>query len=214
NYLCAFGRYAALKAKVRRLFHVQQSIFGAADFRRGGFERGAASRPEREPDRRRQKGRQGRRLWFVGVGHRGLGLRRVQEKNRHRGRILARAGDQGDGPGVERASRGKTLVDVILTNDNPMQIMVKEGLFAKYDSPAAKEFTKDAIDPNLGPRYRNVVIGVVYNRDVIKPADAPKSLEDLVKPQYRGKLVMPDPTQHTTTTQWVASLDKLMGKEK
>ena len=92
--------------------------------------------------------------------------------------------------------------------------MLKEGLFAKYDSPSAKDFTKDSIDPNLGPRYRNVVIGVVYNKDIIKPADAPKTLEDLVKPQYRGKLVMPDPTQHTTTTQWIASLDKLMGKEK
>ena len=109
---------------------------------------------------------------------------------------------------------GKPLFDIILTNDNPMQIMFKEGLFAKYESPSAKEFTKESIDPNLGPRYRNVVIGVVYNKDVLKPADAPKSLEDLVKPQYRGKLVMPDPTQHTTTTQWVASLDKLMGKEK
>jgi iron(III) transport system substrate-binding protein len=109
---------------------------------------------------------------------------------------------------------GKPLFDIILTNDNPMQIMLKEGIFAKYDSPSAKDFTKDSIDPNLGPRYRNVIIGVVYNKDVIKPADAPKSLEDLVKPQYRGKLVMPDPTQHTTTTQWVASLDKLMGKEK
>ena len=109
---------------------------------------------------------------------------------------------------------GKPLFDIILTNDNPMQIMFQEGLFAKYDSPSAKEFTKESIDPNLGPRYRNVVIGVVYNKDIIKPADAPKSLEDLVKPQYRGKLVMPDPTQHTTTTQWVASLDKLMGKEK
>jgi iron(III) transport system substrate-binding protein len=109
---------------------------------------------------------------------------------------------------------GKPLFDIILTNDNPMQIMSKEGLFAKYDSPAAKEFTPESIDPNLGPRYRNVVIGVVYNKDIIKPADAPKSLEDLVKPQYRGKLVMPDPTQHTTTTQWVASLDKVMGKEK
>src|SRR6266566_5689237 len=109
---------------------------------------------------------------------------------------------------------GKPLFDIILTNDNPMQIMFKEGLFAKYDSPSAKDFTKESIDPNLGPRYRNVVIGVVYNKDVIKPADAPKSLEDLVKPQYRGKLVMPDPTQHTTTTQWVASLEKLMGKEK
>jgi len=109
---------------------------------------------------------------------------------------------------------GKPLFDVILTNDNPLQIMHKHGIFAKYDSPSAKEFSKDAIDPNLGPRYRNVIVGVVYNKSVIKPADAPKSLEDLLKPQYKGKLVMPDPTQHTTTTQWVASLWKLMGKEK
>ena len=109
---------------------------------------------------------------------------------------------------------GKPLFDIILTNDNPMQIMFKQGLFAKYNSPTASDFPKDAIDPNLGPRYRNVIIGVVYNKDLVKPADAPKTLEDLVKPQYRGKLVMPDPTQHTTTTQWVASLWKLMGKEK
>ena len=109
---------------------------------------------------------------------------------------------------------GKPLFDVILTNDNPLQIMHKEGIFAKYDSPSAKDFPKDAIDPNLGPRYRNVIIGVVYNKSIIKPADAPKSLEDLLKPQYKGKLVMPDPTQHTTTTQWVASLFKIMGKEK
>jgi len=109
---------------------------------------------------------------------------------------------------------GKPLFDVMLTNDNPMQIMQKEGIFAKYDSPSAKGFPKDAIDPNLGPRYRNVIVGVVYNKGIIKPADAPKSLEDLLKPQYRGKIVMPDPTQHTTTTQWVSSLHKLMGQEK
>ena len=84
---------------------------------------------------------------------------------------------------------GKPLFDIILTNDNPMQIMFKEkGEFCEYDSPAAKDFTKESIDPNLGPRYRNVVIGVVYNKNIVSPADAPKSLEDLVKPQYRGKL--------------------------
>src|SRR5919109_4809865 len=55
---------------------------------------------------------------------------------------------------------GKPLFDIILTNDNPMQIMQKEGIFAKYDSPSAKDFTAESIDPNLGPRYRNVVIGV------------------------------------------------------
>jgi iron(III) transport system substrate-binding protein len=109
---------------------------------------------------------------------------------------------------------GRPLFDIILTNDNPMRIMQKEGIFAKYDTPSAKDFPKDAVDPELGPRYRNVIVGIVYNTKAISAADAPKSLEDLVNPKYRGKLVMPDPTQHTTTTQWVASLDKVLGKEK
>ena len=88
-----------------------------------------------------------------------------------------------------------------------MQILLKEGIFANYESPSAKEFTKESIHPNLGPRYRNVMIGILYNKSIIKPADAPKSIEDLLKAQYRGKIVMADPTQHTTTTQWVASLE-------
>jgi iron(III) transport system substrate-binding protein len=109
---------------------------------------------------------------------------------------------------------GKPLFDAVLTNDNPMQIMLKEGIFAKYDSPSAKEFAKEAIDPGLGPRYRNVIIGILYNKDMIKGADVPKSVEDLIKPQYQGKIVMPDPTQHTTTTQWLASLEKVLSKER
>ena len=38
-----------------------------------------------------------------------------------------------------------------------------------------------------------------------------ESLEDLLKPQYAGKLVIPDASQHTTTAQWMASLHKVMG---
>ena len=87
-------------------------------------------------------------------------------------------------------------------------------VFAKYESPSAADYPKSLIDPNLGPNYRTLLIGIVYNKNSIKPADAPKSFEDLVKPQFKGKLIMPDPTQHTTTTQWVASLPKLLGKER
>ena len=39
---------------------------------------------------------------------------------------------------------GKPLFDMIITNDAPMQIMLKEGIFAKYDSPSAKAFAKDS----------------------------------------------------------------------
>jgi iron(III) transport system substrate-binding protein len=109
---------------------------------------------------------------------------------------------------------GKPLFDVVLTNSAPMRVLKRADIFAKYDSPSAKEFPAEAVDPVLGPRYRNVVIGIMYNTDGIKPADAPKSLEDLLKPEYRGKVVMPDPTQHTTTSQWLGSLYKVMGKEK
>ena len=58
---------------------------------------------------------------------------------------------------------GKFIADVILINDNPMRIMQKQGYFQPYTSPTAADYPKDAIDPDLGPRYRNVVIGVMYN---------------------------------------------------
>jgi iron(III) transport system substrate-binding protein len=109
---------------------------------------------------------------------------------------------------------GKPLYDVILTNDNPMEIMQKEGIFAKYDSPAVKDYPDSAINPETGPIYRFAIVAVVYNKSVIKPGDIPKSLEDLLKPQFREKLAMPDPTQDTTTMRWLSSLHKLLGKER
>jgi iron(III) transport system substrate-binding protein len=109
---------------------------------------------------------------------------------------------------------GKPLFDVAVTIADPMHLMQSEGVFAKYESPSAAGYPKSLIDPNLGPNYRTLLIGLVYNKHMIKAVDAPKSFEDLIKPQFKGKLVMPDPTQHTTTTQWVASLPKLLGKEK
>jgi len=109
---------------------------------------------------------------------------------------------------------GKPLFDVVATTGDHMHLMAKEGAFAKYESPSFKGFAKEAIDPRLGARYRNVLYGVIYNKNDIKPSEAPKTLEDVVKPAYRGKLVMPHPVNHTLTTQWLASLDKIMGKPR
>jgi iron(III) transport system substrate-binding protein len=112
------------------------------------------------------------------------------------------------------ARAGKPQADVVLTTTSTLKLIQKDGLLAKYDSPANKAFPKEVTDPNLGPAYRSTVIGVVYHTGMIKKADAPKTLEDIVKPQYKGKLVVPDPSVHTTTAQWMASLHKIMGKEK
>lgn len=108
----------------------------------------------------------------------------------------------------------KPVFDVMLNNSGAMYVLKKEGLFFSYASAAAKAYPKEVIDPVLGPVYRNTPIGIIFNKELVKPADAPKSLEDLLNPKYKSKLVMPDPTQHTTTLQWLASLYKIMGKEK
>jgi len=109
---------------------------------------------------------------------------------------------------------GKPIFDVVATTGDHMHLMAKEGAFIKYESPSLKGFAKDAIDPVLGARYRNVLYGVIYNKNGIKASEAPKTLEDVVKPEYRGKLVMPHPVNHTLTTQWLASLDKIMAKAR
>jgi len=109
---------------------------------------------------------------------------------------------------------GKTQSDVIVTNSTPMLIMLKEKVFTKYISPTSKDFAPDIVHPELGPRYRTGVVGVIYNKSIIKPEAAPKSLEDLLKPEFRGKVAMPDPTRRVIAASWPASLYKLMGKEK
>jgi iron(III) transport system substrate-binding protein len=109
---------------------------------------------------------------------------------------------------------GKSVFDVMVNNSGAIHVMKKEGMFAKYISSSASAFPKDVIDPDVGPVYRNTPVGIVYNKGLVKPVDAPKSLEDLLHPKYKGKFVMPDPTQHTTTLQWIASLYKITGKEK
>ncbi len=109
---------------------------------------------------------------------------------------------------------GKQLFDVTLNHRPLLKIMKKEGIIGTYESPAFKFFPPEVIDREVGPAYRNVIIGILYNEAYIKPDQAPKSYEDLLDPKWKGKFVMADPTTNTTTTQWLASFHKIMGKEK
>jgi iron(III) transport system substrate-binding protein len=109
---------------------------------------------------------------------------------------------------------GKPGFDVVAITGDHMRLMANEGAIGKYNSPSLKAFAKEAIDPVLGARYRNIMYGVIYNKAMLKAGEYPKTLEDIVKPEYRGKLVMPHPTGHTLTTQWLASLDKIMPKQR
>ena len=86
---------------------------------------------------------------------------------------------------LERASSerraNKVGYDLVLNNAGPMEILLSEGALAKYDSPMAKNFAAEFQHPQLGPSYRTSIVGIVYNKSIISPDKAPKSLEDLIK---------------------------------
>jgi iron(III) transport system substrate-binding protein len=49
-------------------------------------------------------------------------------------------------------------------------------------------------------------ISILYNTEMVKAADLPKTLDDLLNPKWSGKISIPDPTRHTTTAQFLWNL--------
>jgi iron(III) transport system substrate-binding protein len=115
---------------------------------------------------------------------------------------------------ISERKAGKPLYDVVINNAGPMEIMLNEGIFANYSSLLSKNFANAFIHPQLGPSYRIGVVGIVYNKGILTAERAPKSLDDLLKPEFKGKLAFPDPSRGAVAAMWPASLYKIMGKDR
>jgi iron(III) transport system substrate-binding protein len=107
---------------------------------------------------------------------------------------------------------GRPGFDVVEASRGVQLIMQKAGLFAKYVPPNSEKFpAKFKEKDGISTPWRMLPIGIIYNNDLVKAADAPKSLEDLTNAKWKGKLAMPDPSSHTTTAQFLWNLKKTMG---
>ena len=107
---------------------------------------------------------------------------------------------------------GKISSDVVYTTAEPMKFINKEkGLLVRYVSPSSKSYDKKLIDDFFGPNYSSVIVGLIYNKSMVKPEEAPKSYEDFVNPKWKGKVAMGNPTLHDTTIDWLSSLHLVFG---
>lgn len=109
---------------------------------------------------------------------------------------------------------GRPGADVIEGNRGVQLIMKKQGLFAKYIPPSSEKFPAQFKEPDgLITPWRVLPISILYNTELLKPADLPKRFEDLLNPKWKGKIGMPDPSRHTTTAQFLQNLEKIMGEK-
>jgi iron(III) transport system substrate-binding protein len=111
---------------------------------------------------------------------------------------------------LAEARAGRFDADVIETDGAQMEILYREKQFAPFYSPSAAD-----IPANIVPAHKSYVptrlslYVLVYNTQLVRPADVPKSYEDLLDPKWSGKLGI-----EAADVPWFASVVKAMGVDK
>lgn len=104
---------------------------------------------------------------------------------------------------------GKPAFDVLFAIHGAMLLMKKEGMFIQYTPSSSEKFPAKYRDPDgILTSWRVTPIGILYNTELVKPQDAPKSLDDLLDPKWHRKIGMPDASRHTSTAQFFGTFKK------
>ncbi len=105
---------------------------------------------------------------------------------------------------------GKPICDVVHTAFADIFIYKQEGMLDKYLSPELKSFDPQYYDPEglwtVDVYYPYVI---EYNTKAIPKEQAPKSNEDLLKPEFKGKLGL-----EANAVPWFTSMLRIMGRDK
>jgi len=103
-------------------------------------------------------------------------------------------------------SAGKLVADVLQAPMPVLEFLKDKGVLASYTSPAASGYPKWANKDGKIQSFGIEYAALIYNKELVKPADVPKTYEDLTDPKWKGKIVMADPSSHPTTISWLIGL--------
>ena len=107
---------------------------------------------------------------------------------------------------------GKPGFDVVIGARGPLSLGKAEGVYAKFAPSSAANFPAKFRDKDGQlTAWRITPVGILTNTDLVKPADMPKSWDDLLDPKWQGKISMPDPSRHASTATFLWNLQKIKG---
>lgn len=112
------------------------------------------------------------------------------------------------------AERDRPQADVFWANEPLRAVMLeRQGVLAPYDSPNARDIPARYRDPaghwtGFAARARIIL----YNRNQVRPDEAPSSVRDLIDPRWKGRAGLANPLFGTATTH-IAALFMLWGDQ-
>jgi iron(III) transport system substrate-binding protein len=113
------------------------------------------------------------------------------------------------------AEKNNPRADLFWSNE-PMRTLVlkSRGVLAPYKSPNAEAIPAAFRDPeNYWTGFSARIRVIVYNTNLVKPEEAPKSIYDLADPRWKDQIAIADP-RFGSTSFHVAALYAELGDEK
>jgi len=107
---------------------------------------------------------------------------------------------------VTEFEAGKFKADVVQGPLPVLELLEKRGMLARYRSPAASGYPPWSRHDDCIQLFGIEYVGLIYNKELVAPADVPQRYQDLADPRWKNKIVMPDPSNHATTIAWLIGL--------
>ena len=105
---------------------------------------------------------------------------------------------------------GANLADVLMTDVSYGALFIKEGISHPFTTPDAKRYVRGSYDEN-GQWYTMYMLtmALMYNKNMVKSADVPRSYQDLLDPKWKGKMIFDPEAAYI-----MAAMEHAWGKEK
>lgn len=115
---------------------------------------------------------------------------------------------------TDEMAAGRFIADVVETSPDYMALLVAANGFQEIFSPELAPYD-DHVKFKGKKGYlhwtsRELYISLGFNSTIIPPADAPKTMKDLLDPKWKGKMSI---AGTTTGTQWIGALIETFGHE-
>lgn len=122
--------------------------------------------------------------------------------------LLARA--------TQEAQGGKNVFDVLESPPTAARLFSDAKLLARYYSPSLANFPQDFVYNAANGTVETAVdrvqyVSFAYNTKVLAGTQEPKTIDDLMKPEFTGKIGI---AGSTTGPRWVGSILQALGQEK
>jgi len=116
---------------------------------------------------------------------------------------------------INEAQAGRPVADALESTPGLLMALRDRGLFKPYFSPEAAKYPDEAKGKAEGGRVfwvtdREAYMGFGYNTRLIPPAEVPKSFQDLLKPELKGKMAV---TTEGSTSRVIGTMLKYKGDE-